>query len=116
MAEVIVGSKLPQFASDAFKKPSDNTKTGYGQNGYMGASSDTDLSNPTRSALSVELFPSVDLKGALDRAGLPQSEPVKRPVPKDHKQPKFDAPLTRKVSADSYPLSMGMAQRSPRNR
>ena len=115
MAEEIVGSKLPQFASDALKKPSDNTKTGYGQNGYMGASSDTDLSNPTRSALSVELFP-VDLKGALDSAGLPQSEPVKRPLPVDYKQPKFKAPQTRAVSADSYPLSMGMAQRSPRNK
>src|SRR5665811_1347131 len=108
MAEEIVGSKLPQFASGAFKKPADNTKTGYGQNGYMGASSDTDLSNPTRSALSVELFPSVDLKGALDKAGLPQREPVKRPPPVDYKQPKFDAPQTRTVKADTYPLSMGM--------
>lgn len=116
MAEEIVGSKMPKFASDAFKKPSDNTKTGYGQNGYMGASSDTDLSNPTRSALSVELFPSVDLKGALDNAGLPYREPVKRPPPVDYKQPKFKAPQTRTVSADTLPLSMGMAQRSPRNR
>jgi hypothetical protein len=116
MAEEIVGSKLPQFASDTLKKPSDNTKTGYGQNGYTGASSDTDLSNPTRSALSVELFPSVDLKGALDKAGLPHREPIKRSPPVDYKQPKFDAPQTRTVKADSYPLSMGMAQRSPRNR
>jgi hypothetical protein len=35
----------------------DNTKTGYGQGGYSGASSDTDLSNPTRSALAVSLDP-----------------------------------------------------------
>jgi hypothetical protein len=53
----IVGSKMPEFASDASKKSSDNTKTGYAQNGYQGASSDTDLSNPTRSALAVTLPP-----------------------------------------------------------
>jgi hypothetical protein len=66
----------------------------------MGASSDTDLKNPTRSALSVELFPEGDsLKNMLakDKSG-------------------FEAPQTRTVKADSYPLSMGMAQRSPRNR
>jgi hypothetical protein len=98
MAEVIVGSKLPQFASDALKKPSDNTKTGYGQNGYMGASSDTDLSNPTRSALSVELFPEIDLKDmrAKDKSA-------------------FDAPQTRTIMADPYPLSFGMDKRSNRN-
>jgi hypothetical protein len=56
MAVDIIGSKMPSFASDV-KAPSDNRKTGYGQNGYMGASSDTDLGNPTRSALSVDLFP-----------------------------------------------------------
>ena len=57
MATDIVGSKEPTLASDAFKVPADHTKTGYGQNGYVGASSDTDLSNPTRSAMSVSLFP-----------------------------------------------------------
>jgi len=40
------------------KPPADNTKTGYGANGYKGAASDTDpKGNPTRSALAVELFP-----------------------------------------------------------
>ena len=96
MAEVIVGSKLPQFASDAAKKPADNTKTGYGQNGYMGASSDTDLKNPTRSAMSVELFGSVEDMLAKDKSG-------------------FKAPQTRTVSAESYPLSFGMDKRSNRN-
>ncbi len=57
MAQFITGSKMPQFASDAAKTPADNSKTGYGQGGYMGASSDTDLKNPTRSALAVELYP-----------------------------------------------------------
>jgi hypothetical protein len=56
MAVDIIGSKMPSFASDV-KAPTDHRKTGYGENGYMGASSDTDLANPTRSALSVELFP-----------------------------------------------------------
>ncbi len=101
MAEEIVGSKMP-------------ANNGYGQNGYSGASSDTDLSNPTQSA-AAKLFP-VDLKGALDKAGIAQREPVKRSPPPDYKQPKFDAPQTRTVKADSYPLSMGMAQRSPRNK
>lgn len=100
MAEEIVGSKLPQFASDAFEAPEDNKKTGYGQNGYMGASSDTELDNPTRSALAVELFPEGDsLKGMLatDKSG-------------------FKAPQTREVSAVSPPLSFGMDRRSPRNK
>jgi hypothetical protein len=122
MADDVVGSKLPQFASDAFKKPADNTKTGYGQNGYMGASSDTDLSNPTRSALSVELFPNAvaDAKAAFDQAGLLDSGPGPfgkgdPPGPKvDHKKPGFGAPQTRKVSTDSYPLSFGMDKRTNR--
>jgi hypothetical protein len=101
MAQDVVGSKDPTFASDAGKKPADNTKTGYGQNGYMGPSSDTDLKNPTRSALAVELFPVVDLKDATAKG--------------DHKQPAFDAPQTRDVSSESYPLSFGMDKRSSRN-
>jgi len=100
MAEEIVGSKLPQFASDAFKKPSDNTKTGYGQNGYMGASSDTDpVKNPTRSALAVELYP--------------EGSSLKDMLAKDKSS--FDAPQTRTVKADPYPLSFGMNKRSNRN-
>ena len=43
MAEYVVGSKEKAF-------------NGYGQNGYAGPSSDTDLSNPTRSPMSRELF------------------------------------------------------------
>jgi hypothetical protein len=116
MSDLVVGSKMPQFASDASKLPADNTKTGYGQNGYMGASSDTDLSNPTRSAMAVDLFP-FDVKGAFEKAGLDQraapnkGDPV---APKDFKQPSFNAPQTRTVSAVSPPLSYGMDQRSSR--
>jgi hypothetical protein len=40
----------------------DNTKTG--QNGYRGASSDTDLSNPTKSKLSQQMPPVVIDKSA----------------------------------------------------
>jgi len=55
MAQDIVGSKLHDFVTNT-KVPTDNTKTGYGQNGFSGPSSDTDLGNPTRSAMSVEIF------------------------------------------------------------
>lgn len=55
MAQDVV-SKMHDFVTDTLKVPADNTKTGYGQNGYQGSSSDTDLSNPTRSAMSVEIF------------------------------------------------------------
>lgn len=56
MATDIVGSNMRPFP---VIQPAnrDNTKTGYGENGYTGASSDTDLSNPTRSALAVNLDP-----------------------------------------------------------
>ena len=56
MAQDVVGSKMADFPP---VQPAnrDNTKTGYGENGYSGASSDTDLKNPTRSRLSVSLFP-----------------------------------------------------------
>lgn len=56
MAQDVVGSKMKDFPAI---QPAnrDNTKTGYGQNGYSGASSDTDLKNPTRSEMSVSLFP-----------------------------------------------------------
>lgn len=100
MAEEVVGSKLPQFASDISKKPADNTKTGYGQNGYMGASSDTDpLKNPTRSAMAVELFP--------------EGDNLKDMLAQDKSS--FASPQTRTVSAESYPLSFGMDKRSNRN-
>jgi hypothetical protein len=56
MAQDIVGSKMKDFP---VIQPAnrDNTKTGYGENGYSGASSDTDLKNPTRSRLAVALDP-----------------------------------------------------------
>lgn len=56
MVTNVVGSKMADFPPI---QPAnrDNTKTGYGENGYSGPSSDTDLGNPTRSRLSVEFFP-----------------------------------------------------------
>lgn len=56
--EDIVGSKLPTFPSQ--EKPSNK---GYGEGGYAGSSSDTDLSNPTQSAMA-KTFPKVDLDAA----------------------------------------------------
>ena len=35
MAQDIVGSKMSDFPAQQLKAPADNTKTGYGQNGYM---------------------------------------------------------------------------------
>jgi hypothetical protein len=90
MSVEIVGSKLPQFASDAFKKPADNKKTGYGQGGYMGASSDTDLSNPTQSTMAADMEADV------------LSKAIARNV------------QTRTVSADQYPAAHGqVAQQDP---
>ncbi len=47
MGEFVVGSKQ-------------QARNGYGQNGFQGPSSDTDLSNPTRSPMSVEMFGPTD--------------------------------------------------------
>lgn len=59
MPTEIVGSNMPDFTPI---QEQDHTKNGYGQNGYSGPSSDTDLSKPTRSALSVALFPNPQVK------------------------------------------------------
>jgi hypothetical protein len=72
MAADIIGSKMKDFPA-VQKANRDNEKTGYGQNGYSGASSDTDLANPTRSALAASL-PLVDLEG------LKKAEGEKRPI------------------------------------
>jgi hypothetical protein len=117
MAEDIVGSKMPTFASDALKP----SKAGYGQNGYQGASSDLPGENTTAGFLPG--ISQADLTAALDRVSPKDSRDTVRdasgkgnpPAPKDFKQPKFDAPQTREVSADSYPLAMGMNARSNRN-
>lgn len=63
MVTQVVGSKMQDFPAI---QPAnrDNTKTGYGQNGYSGASSDTDLKNPTRSELAVNLDPHPTVKYA----------------------------------------------------
>jgi hypothetical protein len=99
MADEVVGSKLEEFPGP-FTNAGDNTKTGYGQNGYRGASSDMDpIKNPTRSAMAVALF---------------GDGTTADPDPKDAKQPKFAAPQTRQVSNQSYPLSYGMDQRTSR--
>jgi hypothetical protein len=68
MAEDIIGSKMPSSVAAQLKAPADNTKTGYGSNGYKGASSDTDpKGNPTRSAMAAD-FP-VNLTGADSNPG-----------------------------------------------
>lgn len=86
----IVGSKEPPFkvASDfAAPGPGDNTRNGYGQNGYSGPSSDTDLSNPTRSALSVALFGPhpqvkiVDQTRDVGKSNVPNAYGMKGPKP-----------------------------------
>lgn len=55
MAQLIVGSKMSDSVSAQLKPPADNKKTLYGQNAYKGASSDTDLKNPTQSALAAAM-------------------------------------------------------------
>lgn len=112
MAQDIVGSKMPEFASDALKP----NKNGYGQNGYGGASSD----NPGESTQS-GFLPAPDLQGAYDKVSKTdglykggRSGKGNPPAPKDFKQPAFTAPQTRTVSAESYPLSFGMDARSSR--
>jgi len=52
----ILGSKMSDSVATQLKAPTDNTKTLYGQNGYKGAASDTDLDNPTQSAMAAD-FP-----------------------------------------------------------
>ena len=109
MAEEIVGSKMP-------------ANNGYGQNGYSGPSSDTPGKKTTSGFL--DGISDADLTAALARVNPKDGRDTVRDAsgkgnpaaPKDFKQPKFVAPQTREVSADTYPLSMGMAQRSPRNK
>ena len=52
--------------AEQLKPPADNTKTGYGSNGYKGASSDTDLTNPTRSAMAVAIDPNPKVTSGAD--------------------------------------------------
>ena len=63
MAVDVVGSRMAAFPPIQ-KANRDNTKTGYGENGYSGSSSDTDLKNPTRSELAVSLDPNPKIKYA----------------------------------------------------
>ena len=113
MAQDIVGSKMPSLASEALKP----TKAGYGQNGYAGASSDLPGENTTSGFL-----PGPPLGDALKAAVSPletdnhgRSGKGNPPTPpKGGDTSRFTQ--TRPVKADSYPLSMGMAQRTPRNK
>ena len=114
MTEQIVGSKMPALASDALKP----SKAGYGQNGFGGASSDMPGEN-TQS----QFLPGANLQTAYDQVSKTDGAYAggrtgkgNPPAPKDFKQPKFLASQTREVSAEPYPPSYGMAQRSPRNR
>ena len=117
MAEDVVGSKMPGLASEGLKP----SKAGYGQNGYAGSSSDVPGENTTAGFLPG--ISDADLQKALDNVNPKDSRDTERdrngkghpPAPKDFKQPKFPAPQTREVSADSYPLSFGMDSRSNRN-
>ena len=117
MAEDVVGSKMPGLASEGLKP----SKAGYGQNGYAGSSSDVPGENTGSGFLPG--VSEADLSAALDRVNPKDGRDTVRdrsgkgnpPAPKDFKQPKFDAPQTRTVSADAYPLSFGMDKRSPRN-
>ena len=86
MAEDVVGSKMPGLASEGLKP----SKAGYGQNGYGGDSSDVP-GESTRSGF----LPGVDLPKAMAD---------------------MKAVETRKVSANSPPLSFGMDSRTPRNK
>ncbi len=117
MADDIVGSKMPTLASEALTP----NKAGYGQNGYGGASSDVPGENTGSGFLPG--VSTADLQAALDRVNPKDSRDTVRdrsgkgnpPAPKDFKQPKFAAPQTREVTADSYPLSFGMNSRSSRS-
>jgi len=117
MAQDIVGSKMPGLASEGLKP----SKAGYGQNGYGGASSDVPGENTSSGFLPG--ISQADLSAALDRVNPKDGRDTVRnasgkgspPAPKDFKQPKFQAPQTRTVSADSYPLSFGMNERTNRN-
>lgn len=107
MAQDIVGSNMP-------------ANNGYGQNGYAGASSDQPGQNTTSGFLPG--ISEADLSAALGRVNPKDGRDAVRDrsgkgnpaAPKDFKQPKFAAPQTREVLADSYPLSYGMDARSSR--
>ncbi len=113
MAVDVVGSKMPSLASEALKP----SKAGYGQNGYAGASSDLPGENTQSGFLPgcdlAAALTAVNPKDALDARGRFGKGNPPTP-PKGGDTSKF--PQTRPVKADTYPLSMGMAQRTPRNK
>lgn len=113
MAVDVVGSKMPSLASDALKP----SKAGYGQNNYTGASSDMPGEN-TRSGFEASkgcdlaaALTAVNPKDAIDARG--RSGKGNPPTPPKGGDTSHIA-QTRPVKADSYPLSMGMDQRSSR--
>lgn len=116
-ASAIVGSKMPDKVMDQLKE-GDNL---YGQNGYAGPSSDTPGKNTTSGMLPG--VSQADLTAALGNVNPKDGRDTVRdasgkgnpPTPKDFKQPKYPAPQTREVSAESYPLSYGMSVRSSRS-
>ena len=63
MVTQVIGSRMVDFPPIQ-PANTDHKRTGYGQNNYSGSSSDTDLSNPTRSALAVSLDPNPKVKFA----------------------------------------------------
>jgi hypothetical protein len=133
MAQDVVGSNMPDLASEALKP----SKAGYGQNGYAGASSDMPGEN-TRSGF----LPACDLTVADKQIGPNALDKVRDrngkgnpKAPTDFKQPVFTASQTRtlgppqpsaalsaennaKRRAKESPVgpAFGMAERSPRNR
>lgn len=74
MAEDIVGSKMPSFASDALRED----KRGYGQNGFGGASSDH-ATERTCSDLAKDLEKSADdgenVLGIVQSRGITDTSP-----------------------------------------
>src|SRR5574337_1605707 len=109
MAQEIVGSNM-------------TSDTGYGKASYQGPSSDTPGKN-THADFPVGGVSQDDLTAALARVNPKDGRDTVRDAsgkgnpaaPKDFKQPKFNAPQTRTVSAESYPLAHGMDQRSSRS-
>lgn len=74
MAEDIVGSKMPTFASDALK----SAGAGYGQNGYAGPSSDNPGKNTKSGFLPDPGVPTNSQMRTLPSGNVPDAFGMKR--------------------------------------
>jgi hypothetical protein len=108
MAQDIVGSNMPDFASDALKVP--KPKRGYGQNGFNGASSDLPGERTTSGFL-----PDCDLSAAIaqDTPSDPSRQTLngKGNPPTPRSKPTLSGPQARKISANQYPTAFGTRKR-----